>query len=79
VIEAQTAAQSDIRNKRKILLELTNYQPARGPAEDASDVLRYAFTLTEMTINHQYEVHPFSKYFFDTIVALCFGLNLFGF
>jgi hypothetical protein len=46
---------------------------------DASDVLRYAFTLTEMTINHQYEVHPFSKYFFDTIVALCFGLNLFGF
>jgi hypothetical protein len=30
-------------------------------------------------MDHQYEVHPFSKYFLDTIVALCFGLNLFGF
>jgi hypothetical protein len=46
---------------------------------DAFDVLRYAFTLTETSIDHQYEVHPFSKYFLDTIVALCFGLNLFGF
>lgn len=27
---------------------------------DASDVLRYAFTLTEDAIDHQYEVHPFS-------------------
>ncbi|ONM20658.1 Protein phosphatase 2C 70 [Zea mays] len=28
---------------------------------DASDVLRYAFTLTEDAIDHQYEVHPFSS------------------
>jgi hypothetical protein len=28
---------------------------------DASDVLRYAFTLTEDTIDHQYEVHTFSR------------------
>ena len=28
---------------------------------DASDVLRYAFTLTEAAIDHQYEVHPFSS------------------
>lgn len=27
---------------------------------DASDVLRYAFTLTEAAIDHQYEVRPIS-------------------
>ena len=28
---------------------------------DASDVLRYAFTLTEDTTDHQYKVHTFSR------------------
>jgi formamidopyrimidine-DNA glycosylase len=46
---------------------------------DASDVLRYAFTLTEVAIDHQYEVHPFSRYLSDIIVELCFGLNPFAF
>jgi hypothetical protein len=46
---------------------------------DASDVLRYAFTLTEAAIDHQYEVRTFSSYLSDIIVELCFGLNLFAF
>jgi len=29
-------------------------------SSDASDVLRYAFTLTEAAIDHQYEVRPIS-------------------
>ena len=51
-------------------------------SSDASDVLRYAFTLTEAAIDHQYEVRPISwclKCFFSTRFMCLQGCDIYVF